>query len=120
MSRAGNRPDLVVFEARVRTTNAHGQVVETWTTGFTDYADAERRSETNATFTILYRAGIYPGSHRITYDSCWWTIVSATHDKKRSVLVIDCDFSDKVEVTHLSSPDMEFIDALNLLEPRSE
>lgn len=116
--RAGSLRDRVVFEERLVTgTDSTGHVI-TWPTSYTVDADAVRLDEQSARFAVRYRSGVTPASHRIIWDGCLWTIVSATHDKKRTQLTIDCNFSNLIEATHLTSTETEYVDAVPVLRPR--
>lgn len=117
MSGAGNLSDLVTFEARSLTQNAAGQMVATWGTGFSAWCEVTRHSEINARFATHYRPGVTPVSHRMIWDGAIWNIHSVVHDRKRSMLTIESDFSEMLEVTHLQSTNREFIDGLQVLRP---
>ncbi len=109
----GRLRDLIRIQVRSVTTDANGQSDISWTAGeFREWADAERTTEQNATFIIRYRSDIGPESHRIIWDGSIWTIVSAVHDRKRTMLTISSDFSDAIEVTNFQSTEREFIDGL--------
>lgn len=113
---AGRLSDLLVFEARTVTV-VNEQNVISWTTGFTIKGEAQRSSETLARFIIRYRPGIGPDTHRIIWDGAIFNITSAVHNRKRTMLTIDCDFSMMVEVTHLQSTEREYIDGLPVVRP---
>lgn len=115
---SGHLSDKIVFEAKVFTTNAAGQDVVSWVAGFEAWSEVERNSETNGRFIIRYRSDVTPASHRIIWDGAIWDITSAVHDRKRTQLTIDCDFSMMQEATHLHSHEREFIEGLPLLRPR--
>lgn len=110
---SGRLRDRVVFEARTVTGNA-----VTWAYAFTVDAHAERFDEQGCNFTVRYRSGVTPSSHRILWDDCIWTIVSAVHDQKRRQFTIVCNFSNLVEATHLQSTETEYVDAVPVLRPR--
>ena len=119
--RAGRLSDLVTFEARILTLNAAGQYEESWQAEARKIpADPEQFSETTCRFTIRYRRDVSPKSHRIIWNGKIWTITNAVHDRKRIDLIIDCDFSDHVEVTHLQSTQREYISTLPVIRPESD
>src|SRR5262245_6186504 len=100
--RGGQLSDFITFEKRVITTNPFS---ETWELDFDGPipADPQRAAETVARFTIRYRTQtngeeINAKSHRILWDGAIWHITSATHDRKRTMLFLDCDFSMLLEV----------------------
>ena len=112
---AGRRTDLLTFEARILTTLANGGIQTTWSPlasngGFTEWAEALRQSETVAQFTIPYRSGITPASHRILWEGAVWNIASTVHDPKNIDLRISSDFARMIDVTTLQSTEHEFID----------
>jgi len=117
---AGRRTDLIVFEARVLTALANGGIQTTWSPlaingGFTEWCEALRQSETVVQFTIDYRSGITPASHRILWEGAVWNIASAVHDPKNTDLRISADFSMMIDVTHLQSTEHEFIATLPIV-----
>jgi len=117
--RAGELQDLIVFERRVISPGG----LETWTLDFEDKSRADRLSETAARFIIRYRktgdgSEINAESHRILWDGVIWHIASAVHDRRRTMLTIDCDFSMMLEATHLQSTHREYIEGLPVLAPR--
>ncbi len=122
---AGRRQDLIQFEKKILTANAGGQFVTTWSTteaqgSFEEWAEAIRHSETSARFTIPFRDGITPASHRILWDGAIWTITNAVHDAKRVDLAIDSDFSALIPATTLASTNKEYVDGLPVLRPLSD
>lgn len=120
--RAGLRDKLVVFERRTYAENPDtGAMVGTWGVGFTDWAAIEPRTETNYRFSILYRqapdgAEITGDNYRLKWGGRIWTITSATPDPRMIDLNIDCDFSDKVESTTLTSTVKEYLDDLPIIQ----
>jgi head-tail adaptor len=117
---AGRLSDLLIFEKKIRTPNALNQQIITWSSSaaqgtFTEWAEVTRQSETAARFVIRYKEGITPDSHRITWDGVVWLIVSVVHDRRRTMTIIESDFSSMVEVTHLQSDTRDFIDGLPVI-----
>ncbi len=117
---AGRLSDLLTFEKKIRTTNALEQHVITWSTSaatgtFTAWSEAARQSETSARFVIRYKEGITPDSHRILWDNARWLIVSVVHDRRRTMTIIESDFSSMIEVTHFQSDVREYIDGLPVI-----
>jgi head-tail adaptor len=116
---AGRLSDLLVFQAKTRTT-LNEIVTITWSGAFQEWGEAERLNEQACRFTIRYRSGITPDSHRILFFGAYWTITSVVQDRRHTALLIDCDFSDLIEVTHMQSEVREYIDGLPVLRPRVE
>lgn len=119
---AGRLKDLLVFEYKTITLNANGQQVPSWGTGFDEWGEAQRQSEQNCRFIIRYRETasgdrITAANSRIIYDGSIWTITNSVPDHKRSMLIIDSDFSQLVEVTHMQSTEREYIDGVPLIRP---
>lgn len=114
---AGRLTDRLVFELRILTLNAVGQYVESWGPGFTEWGEAQRQSEQNCRFIIRWRDGITPATYRILYFDSIWTINNAVPDRKRTILIIDSDFSQLIEVTHMRSTDREYIEGLPIVRP---
>jgi head-tail adaptor len=110
---AGLLSDLIQLQAKVRTANADGQQAITWGARIDVWAEAIRNSETSIRFTIHYLDGITSDSHRVIFEGSYWTITNAINDQRRTMTIIDCDFSEKLEVTHLQSTTREFIDGLS-------
>jgi head-tail adaptor len=115
---AGRIRTRLHFEARVVTAMPSGSNLISWITAFDTWGQPERLEEQSCRFTIRYRAGIGPDSHRIFWSGAIWTIVSAVHDLRRTQLVIECDFSNLIEATHLLSTESEHIDAVPVVRPR--
>jgi hypothetical protein len=120
--RAGELSDLLLFQKKI-TTYVGESFAFTWTSdenegAFKDWCNAERRSETAARFIMRYREGIAPDTYRIIFDSAIWNITSAVHNRKRSEITVDCDFSEAIEVTHMLSEVREYIDGLPVIRPR--
>src|SRR5262245_43400582 len=113
----GRRSDLITFELRTLTVNEQ-QHVESWSFAFKQWAEAIRQSETVARFTIPYKADIRPNTHRIVWESSVWNITNEVHDQKRTVTIIDCDFSMMIEATHLDSTEREFVTDLPLVRKK--
>jgi head-tail adaptor len=108
----------VTFQLETFTTNSQGQQSGTWADSFTEWADAERTSETNCRFEIDYHAGLSAKTHRVVFDSAYWQITSVIHDRNRRSTLIECDFSQMIEVTSLDSDaQREFIVGLPLIHP---
>jgi len=117
---AGRRTDLITFQGRVLTNLPNGGIQTTWSPlavdgGFTEWAEPLRQSETVVQFTIPYRSGITPASHRIIWEDAIWNIASAIRDPKNIDLRISCDFSMMVEVTTIQSTEREFIDGIPIV-----
>ena len=87
---------------------------------FTVPAEVEQTGEQAVRFTIRYKSGISPSSHRIAWDGKLWRIVNAIHDRKRKMLVIDCNIGAWVDVTDLDSDTTEYIGNIPVVEPPSE
>lgn len=120
---AGRLTDLLRFELKTITTNANGQKVSTWGVGFDEWGEAQRQSEQNCRFVIRYRdisPRTWPDSYRILMFGAIWTIASAVPDIRRTMLIIDCDFSAKLEVTHMASVTREYIDGLPIVATPEE
>jgi head-tail adaptor len=116
--RAGSLRDRVRIEERIVTGDDQDGHEITWAPLITVDCDAQRLDEQSARFIVRYRAGVTPASHRLIWDGCIWTIVSAPHDKYRTILTIECNFSNLIEATHLTSTETEYIDAVPVLRPR--
>jgi head-tail adaptor len=115
---AGDRTELLTFQLQTFTENAEGQVTGTWRDIFQEWADAERRSETTASFEIDYRDGLSPKTHRVIFDGAYWNLTSVLHDRNRRSTRLDCDFSMMIEVTSLDSDGQrEFIVGLPVIHP---
>lgn len=109
---AGRLRDLVPFELKTWTVNANGQNVGTWDTGFSEWCEVRRQSEQSCQFIMRFREGISPATHRALFFDSIWTIVNVVPDIRRTMLIIDCDFSSLIEVTHMQSTTKEFIEGL--------
>jgi hypothetical protein len=114
---AGRLSDLVLFEKRVT------PGLDTWIEDFTVSCEAQRQSETACRFIIRYRRTtdgkeISALSHRIIFDGAIWHIASAVHDRRRTMLTIDCDLTNMIEVTHMQSTEREFIEGVPVITPR--
>lgn len=118
--RAGDFDAYIQVQPKVYRTNDQDQVAESWGASFSLWADAQRSSEQNARFVIWHRDDIRPGTHRILYFGCYWTITNAIPDKRNVVLIIDSDFSAKHEITDLQSTEREYIDGLPIVNKRIE
>lgn len=121
---AGKLRDLVQFQRRVLTL-VNEQQIESWVNDFQEWTEATRISETACRFRMRYRTKsdgteINGASHRIIWDGAYWNIASAPHDAKRSEILIECDFSMMLEVTHMQSTEREFIEGLAVIQPRVE
>lgn len=116
--RSGLLRDYVRFEERIVSGDTDAGQVVSWTPAFSTWAEPRRLSELNCDFIIRYRDNITPASHRIIWDGALWTIVTSVHDLKRRQLTITCDFSNLVEVTHMTSTETEYIDGIPVLRPR--
>lgn len=114
---AGRLNEKLVFQLKTTTLNALGQSVFAWADSFEEWGEVQRNSETSARFIVRYRLTtiserISAENTRIVHDGSIWTVINAIPDSKHTMLMIDCDFSAKVEVTHLKSTEKEFIDGL--------
>ncbi len=114
--RAGELRERIQFEEKV--ISYVGEVeYETWTNPFSRPGVAERISEQNARFTLRYRADIRPDTHRILFFGAIWSITNVLPDPRKTQIIIDCDFSAKVEVPHLQSTTREYIDGKPIVAP---
>ncbi len=122
--RAGLMNQKITFQAKTITVaqddDGSDVNVITWADAFSEWAAVERLSEQVSRFTIHYRAGIRPNTHRIVFEDTYWTITSAVPDSRHIDLMIDCDFSDQVEVTTLESTTREYITDVPLVRTPSE
>lgn len=120
---AGRLNQKLVFQFKTTTVNAIGQSVFTWADSFEEWGEVQRNSETSCRFIVRYRLTATSVEHpeaerisaentRILHDESVWTVINSIPDSKHTMLMIDCDFSAKVEVTHLLSTEKEFIDGL--------
>lgn len=114
---AGRLNELIVFQLKTATVNVHGQSVESWADSFSEWSEVQRNSETSCRFIIRYRLTttserISAENSRIKYDGSLWTVINSIPDNKHTMLMIDCDHSEKIEVTTLQSTEKEFIDGL--------
>ncbi len=106
------------FQLQTFSTNSQGQHSGAWANSFQEWADVERSSETNARFEIDYHEGLSAKTHRIIFDGAYWQITSVVHDRNRRSTLIECDFSQMIEVTSLDSDaEREFIVGLPLIHP---
>lgn len=117
---AGRLNDLIVFHLKTFTVNANGQSVGTWASSFSEWAEVQRNSETSCRFIIRHRLTatserISAENSRIVHDGSIWSVINSVPDLKRTMLIIDADFSAKIEVTHLTSTEREFIDGLPVI-----
>lgn len=114
---AGQLRDRIHLQAKVETTNAHGQVVTTWGAEFTVAAKATRFSEQTAQFIIRHRSDINVQTHRILHFGSIWTINNSIHDIKDDRTTLGSDFSQLIETTHMTSVEREHIEGLPLTRP---
>lgn len=116
--RAGRLRNFVQFQRPVVTGSGATRLV-TWTDDFTARCEVRRDSELVCQFTIRYRSGITPDSHRIVWDAWTWRITNATHDIKKRQLVIVADATPLVESTDIDSDTTEYVDAVPIVRPPS-
>lgn len=114
---AGRLNELVVFQLKTITVNGLGQSVESWSDSFNEWSEVQRSGETSCRFIIRHRLTatserISAENSRIKYDGSLWTVINSIPDSKHTMLMIDCDFSEKIEVTTLQSTEKEYIDGL--------
>lgn len=121
---AGPKSDLVVFQKQTFATNAFGQNIGTWGTGFDAWAEVQRQSQQNCRFIIWYRLDLTPAeianmpkTHRIVFEGKLFNITNALADRKRKELTIDSDFSALVEATDLLSTAREYVDSIAVVRP---
>lgn len=117
--RAGTLSDRITFQARSVTGEGETRAI-TYVDAFTVAAEPQRTSETNCRFIIRYRSGIGPETHRIIWDGVRWNITSAVHDLRKTMLTVDCDFSEAIEATTLDSTEREYVDGLPLVHTKDE
>jgi Phage head-tail joining protein. len=119
---AGSLSDLLLFQKKIITYNGEARSTR-WTSdenegAFQQPCNVERSSETVLRIITRYREGVAPDTYRIIFDSAIWNITSAPHDRRRTQLTIDCDFSEAIEVTHMQSEVREYIDGLPVIRTR--
>ena len=114
---AGKLSDTVLFQTPV-VTGSHDTYTTTWTDAFTLPAEVRRDTEMIARFTIRYRDGITPASHRMIWDGILWRITSAVHDRKRTLWTIDADGTPLVDSTELTDETTHYVDAVPIMRPR--
>lgn len=120
--RAGLLRDIVVFQVKTLTTNAHGQQVVSWGGDFEAWAQVQRQSEQACRFIVRYfrtttNAEVSASTHRLLWDGCIWSITNSVHDERRTMLTIDSDASALIETTHMQSVTTEYIDGLPVVRP---
>lgn len=125
---AGRLSDRVIFQKPV-VTNPGGYRTVTWEDDFVVPAEVQIQAETLARFVIRYRTTgdengnevqISAKTHRIVWEGKIFHITSAPHDRKRTQLTIDADFSMMVDSTDLQSEHEEFITGLPVIRPRED
>lgn len=114
--KAGRLREVVQFQRPVVTGSGATRTV-TWTDDFTTRAEVRRETELIARFTIRYRSGITPASHRIVWEAKLWYITTAVHDLKKRFITIDADATPLVESTDLTDTTTEYIDAVPIVRP---
>jgi hypothetical protein len=119
MSRAGRFLEVIDIDRKTITYNAHHQAVIEWLPALRLSAEPERLSETQARFTLRYRAELRPDTHRIRFWGALWNITSAIADFRKSLVVIECDFSEMIEATHLGSIARDYAEGLPIIRPPS-
>ncbi len=117
--KAGRMSERILFQVRTVTIVNEQAVITFPPEANYKWADVERTTEQNARFTVRYRSDVTPTSHRIVWEGCVWNITNAVHDRKKTMTVIESDFSALVEVTHLQSTETEYIDGIPVLHPRA-
>lgn len=117
---AGRLDTLVPFQVRVLTANAQEQQATSWEDSFSEWAEVQRQSEQSCRLIIRYKdvsPKKWPSDYRFLLFDSIWTITSAVPDTRRTMLIVDSDFSQLVEVTHLQSTEREYIDGLPVVRP---
>lgn len=114
---AGRLNEKLTFQLKITTVNDLGQSTFTWADSFEEMAEVQRNSETSCRFIVRYRLTatserISAENTRIIHDGSIWTIINSIPDNRHTMLMIDADFSSKIETTHLGSVEREFIDGL--------
>jgi hypothetical protein len=118
---AGRLDQFVTFQEKHVILHGHGEDEQKefiWVDKFREWATADRLTEEQCRFTIHYRGGIRPDTHRIIWSGAYWTITSSLMQNRNTDLVLECDFSDLVEVTTLQSDVREYIEGVPLLRPQ--
>jgi len=98
---AGRLRDFIKVQERVESQDEYGEVVNTWTDLFADYAEVIRLSgreffsqarvaaDVDTRVTIRYRAGI-KAKQRIMFEGTTFDIQSVMPDQKRTQVEIYC------------------------------
>lgn len=120
--RAGRLSDSIVFEKpTVTTPSGYRTVVWAPDTAIgvngAVPCEPERIGETTARFIVRYMDSITPASHQITWDGHTWRITSTVHDRRRTMLTIDCEISTFVESTDLDSETTEYVANVPVVQP---
>lgn len=116
--RAGEMRERIQFQKPVVTGSGDTRTV-TWTDDFVVHARVIRSSELVCEFTIRYKTGITPESHRIIWEGRTWNITSPPHDIKKRQLVIIADEVPLVDSTDIDSDTTEYVNAVPILRPSS-
>jgi hypothetical protein len=120
---AGLLRDRLIFEKRILT-YVNELRYERWSAeddddGFEAFGEVQQQSETVCRFIVRYRAGVRPNTYRIIWNDVIWRITSAVYDRKNTMITIDADFTEALEVTHQQSEDREYIDGLPIVRTPS-
>lgn len=114
--RAGLLRDRITFEERA-VSIVNNQNIISWASAFDASADIQRISELACRFIVRYRSGVTPADSRILWEGRRWTITGVIHDRRKTMLTIECDGTDLVETTTLESTEREYIDGLEQPRP---
>lgn len=98
--RAGQLDRRITIQQFATSPDSFGQPIETWTdvavvwaqitaeSGGESYAAEQRTAKQVVTFTVRYRAGIRPKSHRVVYDGEIYDVENVEEIGRREGLAI--------------------------------
>lgn len=117
--RAGQLRDVATLQTRTVTGDDQAGHAITWGSDAQIQCNFQKLTEMSARIITRFFQSVYLNkeNYRLLADGKIWVLTAAIPDGRRTMLTIDCDLGELVEVTTITSTEKQYIDGVPEARP---